>query len=127
MPGVTNVQVMQELKEIRDLAADTNTRIALLQQDLASTTELAKKHERLLYRSNGDPGLIDRVEDIDSCLSKHVEATEKKDKENAEMEKQKREDRRDEFTWLRRLLLGTLIAVGIDLLIHLPVLENVFN
>lgn len=127
MAGVTNVQMMQELKEIRDLAADTNTRIALLQQDLASTTELVKKHERLLYRTNGDPGLVDKVEDIDFCLSKHVEATEKKDKETAELEKQKREDRRDEFTWLRRLLLGTLIAVGVDLIIHLPVLESILN
>lgn len=48
-----------------DGLAKLNTTVQLLCQEFDIMIELTQKHERVLYRQNGDPRLIDRLVELE--------------------------------------------------------------
>ncbi len=71
------------LRKVFDEVVASRADICVLDEKLDNITEIVKKHERVLYRSNGKPGLLDRIDD----LEEESEARSKKRRDDKKIQK----------------------------------------
>lgn len=112
MPAPTLQQkTLDEVSATKEMVHALDKKIDALTIGMNTMNELVAKHERLLYRTNGNPGMVDEVED----LKEYVEEmeTEKKERKEA-IEKLVGERRRTVYA------LGTsIILILVDIAMHL--------
>jgi hypothetical protein len=78
-------------KEVQSLTSTTyniDKNLALLTKEMALYFEMAKRQERILFRTNGKKGLIDRLEEIE-CRDR--ETREKQKEQEKELQARRKE------------------------------------
>ena len=53
------------IQKIFDEVVASRVDICVLDEKLNKLTSMVEKHDRVLYRSNGKPGLLDRIDDLE--------------------------------------------------------------
>jgi chromosome segregation ATPase len=56
--------IKDEIANLRGSLFSIDKNTSLMRQSMDGYTDLVQMHHRSLYRSNGDPGLIDKVEEV---------------------------------------------------------------
>ena len=73
-------QTLAQVIALTELVHSLDKKIDSLGGRLDVAAELSHKHERVLYRKNGDPGLLDRFDDLEDCVTLHREQAEEEAK-----------------------------------------------
>ena len=69
--GVIFDDILKQLTDIKEVCGDTQNRVIKIEGELKNTTELSKKHEKILFgdaEQMGKGGMIDTVKGIGNSL-----------------------------------------------------------
>jgi hypothetical protein len=115
-PRRTSYDILRdEISEVKDLLNQYNTHVQLFSQKADAKFVLVDKHERVLFRQNGNPGLIEVVEDLTNAEKDRLE----KEREAERDARKAVEDRAAEWRKFRLGLFASVILLAINIALNL--------
>jgi hypothetical protein len=114
-PPSNQQQMISQLSSLIEVVHGLDKKIDRLEIILNEALELAEKHDRALYRSNGNLGLLDRFDDLEDIVKEHHDASNKQEL----LVTQRQEKNREEWRKAGFGILTAIVLMVIDILVHI--------